>query len=448
MDEWKRLRRMFFFLFFGIFISMVVVVKVSFDHTYKIVPQPIRNIHRVSHTCPQEVSDQTITPLRNTKHLLVSAYMDRRVKDFDIRIIGIFKRDSIQPLKCVFCCAGVFPNTTTPATIKEHPDNFGFAFITTFVMCQIPQNCSATHVSLLTKNDSARVPIWLPIRNQKTAGKEEIKTRFNMTVCISNLFEFNNALQYAQTLELYRLLGVDRVVIYNTSCGPDLDHLLQSYSQEGFVEMVPWPIDKHMNPSHGWLFSAHGGDMHYYGQIATLNECLYRYMDQSRYVLLHDIDEIMMPYEHDSLQVLLDALQEQLPKVGVFQVENHIYPKKPFEESKKGPLPEWRGVPGFNILEHVYKWDRLSGFLAYKLIVQPRMVVQTSVHYITETKAEQFLIPHELGHLIHCPVSTPYVKPLKDIQVDTRLWDFNDKLIPNVNQVLRRLGLLRLERQS
>lgn len=77
-----------------------------------------------------------------------------------------------------------------------------------------------------------------------------------------------------------------------------------------------------------------------------------------------------------------------------------------------------------------------------------RMVVQTSVHYITETKAEQFLIPHELGHIIHCPVSTPYVKPLKDIQVDTRLWDFSDKLIPNVNQVLKRLGLLRLEWQS
>ncbi|TKS86823.1 Glycosyltransferase family 92 protein F13G3.3 [Collichthys lucidus] len=325
MEEWKKLRRKFFFLFFGIFVFMAVVVKYS--RTYKVVPQPTRNIHRV--------------------------------------------------LK--------------GAMIKEHPDNFGFAFITTFVMCQIPRNCTATHVSLLTELDSASVPtqIWLPIRNQKAAGKEDVKMQFDMTVCISNLFEFNNALQYAQTLEMYRLLGVDRVVIYNTSCGPDLNHLLQSYSQEGFVEMVPWPIDKHMNPSHGWFFSTHGGDMHYYGQIATLNECLYRYMDRSRYVLLHDIDEIMMPYKHDSLQVLLDLLQKQL-----------------------------------------------------------LMVVQTSVHYITETKAEQFLIPHELGHIIHCSVSTPYVKPLKDVQVDTRLWDFGDKLIPNVNQVLKRSGLLSLEWQS
>lgn len=113
-----------------------------------------------------------------------------------------------------------------------------------------------------------------------------------------------------------RLLGVNRVVIYNTSCGPDLDRLLQSYSQEGFVEIVSWPIDKYMNPSRGWLFSQYGGDIHYFGQLTTLNECIYRSMERSRYVLLNDIDEIIMPYQHDNLKSLMDELQKQHPKVG------------------------------------------------------------------------------------------------------------------------------------
>lgn len=39
-------------------------------------------------------------------------------------------------------------------------------------------------------------------------------------------------------------------------------------------------------------------------------------------------------------------------------VETHIYPKKPFEESKGGPLPQWRCVPGFNILlSHIYRCE-------------------------------------------------------------------------------------------
>ncbi|XP_070776832.1 beta-1,4-galactosyltransferase galt-1-like [Enoplosus armatus] len=417
----------------------------KFPGTYRAIPSPIRNLRRVPNSCPLQISDQTITPLNNTKHLLVSAYMDQRVKGFDIRIIGIFRRDSVQPLHCLFCCAGQLSNTTTPANIKEHSDNFGFPFATTDVMCQIPQNCRATHVSLQTQPDSVKVSaqMWLPIRNRKTSGKEEKKIDF--TVCISNLFEFNNALQYAQTLEMYRLLGVDRVVIYNTTCGPDLDRLLQSYSQEGFVEMVPWPIDQHLNPSRGWLFSKHGGDVHYFGQLATLNECIYRSMERSRYVLLNDIDEIIMPYQHNSLTPLMDMLQKQHPNVGVFLVENHIYPKKPFEESKRGPLPQWRGVPGFNILEHVFKWEPASSNHPFKLIVRPRMVEQTSVHLVLKKFGEQLKIPAELCHIIHSPLSTPSVQPLEKIHVDTRLWDFKYKLTPNVNNVLRRAGLLRSE---
>lgn len=112
-----------------------------------------------------------------------------------------------------------------------------------------------------------------------------------------------------------RLLGVNRVVIYNTSCGPELNQLLHGYNQEGFVEIVPWPINEHLTPSYGWLFSESGGDVHYFGQQTCLNECIYRSMEQSRYVLLNDIDEIIMPYQQSSLVPLVDILQKQYPNV-------------------------------------------------------------------------------------------------------------------------------------
>ena len=108
---------------------------------------------------------------------------------------------------------------------------------------------------------------------------------------------------------------MDRVVIYNTSCGPELDRLLQSYSQEGFMELVPWPNNKYLKPSCSCLFSQSGGDVHYFGQIATLNKCIYRSMEWSRYILLNDIDEIIMPYQHNSLATLMDMLQQQHPNV-------------------------------------------------------------------------------------------------------------------------------------
>ncbi|KAG7244129.1 hypothetical protein INR49_004629 [Caranx melampygus] len=340
---------------------------------------PVPTPHRPLKNCPFRVSEETITPLNNTKHFQVSAYMDQRVNGFDIRIIGIFRRDSIQPLHCLFCCAGYASRTTTPATVSQHKDNFGFPFVTTDVM----------------------------------------------------------------------LLGVDRVVIYNTSCGSDLDRLLHSYSQEGFVEMVPWPIDKHMNPSSGWLFSEHGGDIHYFGQLTTLNECIYRSMDRSRYVLLNDIDEIIMPYQHNNLMSLMDVLQQQQPNAAVFLIENHIFPKKHFEPSGRFHLPQWNGVPGINILEHIYREEpNRNTYHPYKMIIQPRLVEQTSVHELLKNFGQRFKVPPGVCRIIHVRVPLQGGLTREQLNVDRRLWDFQDKLIPSVDRVLKRAGLLGTEVQS
>ena len=201
MEKIKEYRRKFVLLFV-VALIYILCISLRAPWTYKDVPKP----RGAPKTCPSQTSDQTITPLNNTKHFLVSAYMDQRVHGLDIRIIGMFRRDSIQPLYCFFCCAGFLSHTTTPATILQHSDNFGFPFATTDVMCQIPQNCQATHVSLLTQSGAmSQNQTWLPIRNQKTNEKEEKKLQFDFTVCISNLFgDYNNVLQFAQTLEMYR----------------------------------------------------------------------------------------------------------------------------------------------------------------------------------------------------------------------------------------------------
>ncbi|XP_056250058.1 uncharacterized protein LOC130180520 isoform X2 [Seriola aureovittata] len=386
MDKPMKSRGKFFVILPLIFICCIIVWT---PKTYRSIPTP----RGPPKACPYHISEQTITPLNNTKHFQVSAYMDQRVKD---------------------------------------------------VMCRIPTNCNATHVTLQTQPGRATQSdqIWLPIRNKKTNGKEEEK--FQFTVCISNLFgDYNNVLQFAQTLEMYRLLGVDRVVIYNTSCGPDLDRLLQSYSQEGFVEMVPWPINKHMNPSRGWLFSEHGGDLHYFGQLTTLNECIYRSMTRSRYVLLNDIDEIIMPYQHNNLMSLMNVLQQQTPNAAVFLIENHIFPKIHFEPSGKFHLPQWNGVPGINILEHIYREEpNRNIYHPYKMIVQPRLVEQTSVHESLKNFGQRYKVPPDVCRMIHVRVALQGGLTREQLHVDKRLWDFHEKLIPSVDKALKRVGLL------
>uniref|UniRef100_A0AAY5JYB7 Glycosyltransferase family 92 protein n=1 Tax=Esox lucius TaxID=8010 RepID=A0AAY5JYB7_ESOLU len=317
------------------------------------------------------ISEESITPVSGTRHFMVGAYMEDRIMGHSLRIISIFRQDSVQPLYCVFYCGTHWANGTE-AVVHLHPEFFaqGFPFVATDVLCQSPPGCYGSHVTISTQADFKLSVNHTFLRIQNL--DEETKIQFNFTVCVSNIFgDYNNVLQVTQTLEMYRLLGVQHVVLYNTSCGPDLETLLQSYKQEGFVEVLPWPIDQYMKPSPGWLFGEHGGDIHYYGQLATLNDCLYRQMYRSRYVLLNDLDEIITPYQHETLPQLMEELQREHPKAGVFLVENHIIHKNQFDPSGRFEHL-WSYIPGRNIMEHIYRQEPIYPYSEMKMIVQPR----------------------------------------------------------------------------
>jgi len=63
----------------------------------------------------------------------------------------------------------------------------------------------------------------------------------------------------------------------------------------GLVEVIPWPLSRFLRVSRSWLVKDGPGDLHYFGQIPALNDCLYRYMYRSAYVALHDTDELILP---------------------------------------------------------------------------------------------------------------------------------------------------------
>ncbi|XP_017322795.2 uncharacterized protein LOC108265174 [Ictalurus punctatus] len=394
-----------------------------------------------THNTP--MSMRSIIPIKNSSHFAVSAFIDHRLNKA-IRVISIIKRNSMQPLYCLYCNNGKACEFTK-ATIKIHRDHFGFKFGASDVMCHGKHTQKATHIAISVDAADKVSDInnldFLPVKNR--VNYELFK--YNFTICISNLFgDYNNVLQFAQSMEMYKLLGVQQVIIYNTSCGSDLDKLLQHYKKEGILEIVPWPIDQFLNPSAGWDATLHKGDLHYYGQLVTLNECIYRQMYQSKYVLLNDIDEIIMPYKYANLALLMEALQQEHKYVTVFLIENHIFPKTQFEEIGKFHRPEWKNIPGINIMEHIYREpDRKNSFNPTKMIINPRNMMQTSVHSSLKHTGQVYRVPFDACRIIH--VRTPLQGRLTKEQlfVDTRVWDFEQELIPNVDRALQLSGLLR-----
>ncbi|XP_073675791.1 uncharacterized protein [Garra rufa] len=386
------------------------------------------NMHRIT--------EAFITPIKDSQHFMVSAFFDHRL-DGVIRVISIINRNSLQPLYCVYCSTEQVCKTVQ-TDVQIHDDHFGFPFHVSDVICKGRHMQNATHVLISTKESNNSVTEYLPIKNQVVMDT----FKYDFTVCISNLFNnYNNVLQFAQAMETYKLLGVQHVVIYKTNCGPDLEKLLKHYETEGILEIIAWPIDQFLNPSSGWNFKEYKGDIHYYGQLATLNDCIYRHMYQSKYVLLHDIDEIIMPYQHDNLPSLMEDLESAYPSVSVFIFESHVFPTTQFEESGKFKRAEWNNIPGVNIMEHIYREPNpKNSHNPTKMIVNPRNVLQTSVHTPLKIYGYSHIVEFHVSRMVHVrqPVQPNLTK--EELFVDKRMWDFEEKLIPNVDRALNLSG--------
>lgn len=81
-------------------------------------------------------------------------------------------------------------------------------------------------------------------------------------------------------------------------------------------------------------------------------------------------------------------------------------------------------------------------FLTHFLCLNHRMVEQTSVHEVLKRLGQQYNVPLGVCRIIHVRVAKQGSLTLEQLNVDKRLWDFQEKLIPNVDKVLKKLGML------
>ncbi|XP_065551735.1 uncharacterized protein LOC136022422 [Lathamus discolor] len=386
--------------------------------------------------CRGKPAQDVITPLTDNRTFIISPYFDNREGKVT-RVIGIVHHEDVKELFCWFCCQPDGKIYVSKATIDVHSDRFGFPYGATDIVCLEPENCDPTHVSIHQS----------PLGNIDQLPSFEIKNRqaepfpVDFTVCISAMFgHYNNVLQFIQSMEMYKILGVQKVVIYKNNCSHLMEKVLRLYTEEGTVEIIPWPINSHLKVSSEWHFMHDGTHIGYYGQITALNDCIYRNMQRSKFVVLTDADEIILPLKHPDWKTMMSSLQEQNPGTAVFLFENHIFP-----ESVSTPMfniSSWNTVPGVNILNHVHREpDRKEVFNPRKMIVDPRKVIQTSVHSVLHAYGNSVNVPMDVALIYHCRKPLQADLPRESLIRDTTLWRYNSSLIMNVNKVLHQTVL-------
>ena len=165
-----------------------------------------------------------------------------------------------------------------------------FRFRAIFFFCGLPDDRRPVAVSIISQKQPELLNSLVVLYND-----QEIRT---FTACLSPLhFNVSKHFELIQWFELNRILGVDYFIVYNHSTVEYTDYIIDHYVNEGWVKVIQWSVPDN--------------DLHYYGQMAMINDCLYRNKRISRFMLNTDIDEFIAAKRgKGTLQELITALPQ------------------------------------------------------------------------------------------------------------------------------------------
>ena len=179
------------------------------------------------------------------------------------------------------------------------------------VSCRNPTGKLPKWLALVTpgnhsRADAAKVPVAL------MPAKPPADDR-SLHSCVAPVFRWNNTDRLVEWIELNRLLGVQNFTFYLHSVSRQVARVLEFYRSRGLVTLVPWKLPSVIPVTTKSLWPPSATHLHYGGQIGAYNDCLLRNMHRAKWIMITDLDEMIVPRlgDQDSLPVILQHLKQQ-----------------------------------------------------------------------------------------------------------------------------------------
>lgn len=183
--------------------------------------------------------------------------------------------------------------TITPIWWKEWDPGSKEAVTPLLISCTLTSPKSKPFFTSLSKNACEEVTNILKVQ-PPTVG-EYVR---NFTVCVKDLnFSSDISDRLVEWFELLKLLGADKVDVYVAKINRSVKKVLDFYTRTGFSNVRSAP-----RPSSDTLWQRRRD------HLLAYNDCLYRNLRKSRYIIPLDIDEVIVPREDETWSQLLNKL--------------------------------------------------------------------------------------------------------------------------------------------
>ncbi|XP_059156818.1 uncharacterized protein LOC131941546 [Physella acuta] len=222
--------------------------------------------------------------------------------------------------------------------------------------------------------------------------------------------------------EMQKLLGVDKILIYDLGNPEGLTRVFRHYQQEGILDLQPYELPG--EPESRSLTEAykHTAQFNYDETLAVL-ECRHR-MAGYDYVISHDMDEMIIPRQAVDLKTFFQEKWSQRPTASAlfFHTEFFLTTWEPSNPEEQLMVKRFRNTT-------VPRWE------CYKYVYKPSRVITSITHTVFSRSAFKTINiePNEaiLHHYRKCPEDTwkTCSVPSKIDDVMTRYKDLDPRVV-------------------
>ncbi|XP_044739083.1 uncharacterized protein LOC123300562 [Chrysoperla carnea] len=377
-----------------------------------------------------------------------------------IRILGMINR--IEPTVKTFCQIW-FENLKEPAIVKTWEYKYIWnkkwgnykqgIYQPYLIACQIPpkyQNLTPASVSVVEQACDNATNNLRVIYNKPENGKKK-----DFAVCVKGLDFLHDDLsvRLVEWIEMLSILGADKIFFYELQVHPNISKVLKHYEQLGKVQVTPLtlPGGQPNIPAFQHLYLTKKTNHKRQNEIIPYNDCLYKNLYTYEYIVLLDIDEVIMPLNVLTWRELMDivipkSLQIRNLTRASYNVRN-VY----FLDDLLHSHGWFKGVPKYmHMLQHVYRSRHFTKPNQYvKCFHNPERVLTLHNHFplaCLGSGCTSYPIDTTDAQLQHYRADC--VKTLKksceqfreNSVMDTAIWRYKEKLIPRAMNTLKQLG--------
>ncbi|KAF5292070.1 hypothetical protein FQR65_LT11336 [Abscondita terminalis] len=386
---------------------------------------------------------------------IFGAYLDDRVANPlgpTVRILAMV--DQIEPITTVHCQLW-FSEQTQPVLVKSLKYEYAWRdgwgnhvqgiYQPYLIPCPLPQshhNLKVVAVSLV-ESPCDTASNALTVFHNKPSGKKQ-----NFAVCVKGMDFILEDVSSVLTewIEMMLLLGADKVFMYEYHVHPNMTKVFKYYEKLGRVEVTPLTLPADRPNTLFWqhIYLENRIANKYQDEIIPYNDCFYKHMYEYKYIVVVDVDEVIVPMKRFTWTELLEDLEQNGKSYDSYNAINLLY------YTDLGFTHEWfKDIPEYmHILNHVYRMPVIPKHdTQIKSFHNTETVLSVHNHYpfaCLHGDCNNFNINPDDARMQHYARKNQkmYDDFTKTSVFDATIWKYKEILTKRVTKALTEMGFL------